>query len=228
MICDSRIDPPTATDCDRLRKARVQAHARAKAIDDEHSAALRDAYREEIGAVVRSASPFLISLLAVEGTTLDDAVRLIEPQPGWPRRLRVQGSGLPGRKGYTHILRHYRAGLLADELPVPPRDGLKFDGVDDGWIRIEIVDHSVEVSGKIGRVFFETRFGQLRFELMDELPQSLFIACRGRLIEELVDHVALRGRGWRIVDIEESKLTGLSQALVVATASITYRLPWAR
>ena len=228
MIGHGRTDPPTAADRHRLREARVQTRARAKAIDDERSAGLRAAFREEIGAVVRSASPFLISLLAVEGTNLDDAVRFLEPQPGWPSRLQFQGSGSPGRKRYTHILRHYRTGLLANKMSVPPRDSFSLENVDDGWIRIEIVDHSIEVSGKMGLAFVETRFGELRFELIDELPQALIIACKGRLIEEVLDHAALRGRRWRIVEIEKPKLPGMGQTLVVATASITYRVPWAR
>lgn len=221
-------DAPTRADRRRLQKGRVLAFARVKAIDEARSAALRAAFREEIGAVVRSASPFLISLLSIEGLALDDATLLLEPQAGWPRRQRLEGSGLPGRKGYTHILRHHRAGMLAQQMSVPLLDGFRIPSVDDGWIRIEIVGHSLEVSGKMGPVFFETRYGELRFELIDVMPQALFLACKGRPIEEVVDHVTLRGRCWRIVETEDPKLPGMGQSLVVATGSVAYRFPWAR
>lgn len=221
-------DAPTGADRRLLRKARLLAFARVKAIDEARSTALRAAFREEIGSVVRSASPFLVSLLAIEGLALDDATLLLGPQAGWPRRLRLGGSGLPGRKGYTHILRHYHAGMLAEEMAVPPMDGFRIHSVDDGWIRIEIVGHSLEVSGKLGPMFFETRYGELRFELIDEIPQALFIACKGRPIEKVVDHAALRGRCWRIVETEEPRLPGMGQTLVVATGSVAYRFPWAR
>lgn len=90
-----------------------------------------------------------------------------------------------------------------------------------------MADHSVELNARIGRVWLETRFGELRVELMDEIPGTIFTACVGRLIEEIVDHEALRGRGWRVVAIEEPSLVG-GQALIVAMGSVGYRMPWMR
>ena len=95
-------------------------------------------------------------------------------------------------------------------------------------MRLEVADHSLEVSGKLGSVRFETRFGELRLELIDEMPQTMFIACKGRRVEKVVDHAALRGRGWLIDEVEDSKLPAVGQVLVVVTGSIAYRLPWAR
>lgn len=61
-------------------------------------------------------------------------------------------------------------------------------------MRIEVVDHSLEGSGKICPVRLTTRFGELRLELIDEMPQTVFIACVGGIVEDIVDDVALRGR----------------------------------
>lgn len=80
----------------------------------------------------------------------------------------------------------------------------------------------------MGPVRFGTRFGELRLELIDKIPQTVFIACRGRLVEEVVDHVALHGRKWRIDKVEDAKLPGTGQVLLVLTDPIGYRLPWAR
>ena len=228
MTGDAGADPPTLADRHRLRKARVRAQARVHAIDEARSVALRGAFREEIGDVVRSASPFLISLLAIEGLSLDDAAMFLEAQAGWPRRPRLSSGGSPGRKPYTHVMRHYFADLLANEYSVPPLHSYRIDVADGGWMRIGVADHSLEVSGRMGMVRFETRFGELRLELIDEMPQTVFIACKGRPVEDIVDHVALRGRGWRIDAVEDAKLHLLGQVLVVLTGSVAYRLPWAR
>ena len=83
------VDPPTPADHRLMRRARTRAHSRVKEIEEQRLSAMRMAFLEEIGAVVRSASPFLFALLELEGLTLEEAVMLIEPQHGWPRRLRA-------------------------------------------------------------------------------------------------------------------------------------------
>lgn len=93
-------------------------------------------------------------------------------------------------------------------------------------MRIEVVDHSLEVNARIGPVIFASRFGELRVELVEEVPETLFLGCVGRLIEEVVDHVALRGRGWRVIAVENPELD-VGQVLVVAAGSVEYRMPWA-
>ncbi|WP_375393508.1 hypothetical protein [uncultured Sphingomonas sp.] len=206
----------------------MRAHARVHAIDEARSVALRAAFREEIGDVVRSASPFLISLLAIEELSLDDAAMFLEAQAGWPRRPRLAGRGSPRLKSHTLVLRHYFAGLLASGSSLPPLHCYRIDCADRGWMRIEVADHSLEVSGTIGSVRFQTRFGELRLELIDEMPLTLFIACEGRPVEDVVDHVALRGRGWRIDEVVDANLPFIGQVLVVVTGSVAYRLPWAR
>lgn len=228
MIVDVQGDPPTPADLHRLRDARTRARARIRAIDAKRLVALRAAFREEIGYVVRSASPFLISVLAIEELTIDDAAMRLEAQAGWPSRPRLASGRRPGCKSHTHALRHYFAGMLANGFSLPPLHCHTIERADGGWVRIEVADHSLEVSGKMGRVRFETRFGELRLGLIDEMPQTVFIACKGRPVEEVVDHVGLRGRGWRIDEIEDSKLPSRGQVLVVKTGSVAYRLPWIR
>lgn len=93
---------------------------------------------------------------------------------------------------------------------------------------VHVVDHSIELIARIGRVYLFTLFGELRVELDDELPEVILSACIGWLIDEIVDHEALRGRGWRIVAVEESYPPLQGQTLVVATGSVPYRMPWAR
>lgn len=78
--------------------------------------ALLAAFRAEIGAVVRSASPLLISLLAGEGFTLDRVVALMRPQACWPARPRLSGR-LTGRRVHPHLLRYHMIGLSNGSCP---------------------------------------------------------------------------------------------------------------
>lgn len=114
----------------------MRAHTRVQAIDEERSTALQVAFRDEIGAVVRSASPFLRSLLGIEGLTLDEAVMCLEAQPGWPRRPRLAGLGPKSHGSYNQVLRHYPAGLLANGLSQPPLHGCRISIAGGGWTRI--------------------------------------------------------------------------------------------
>lgn len=220
------LDKPTAGDRRRLRRARREARARAAAIGMARDHALLAAFRAEVGAVVRSASPLLISLLAGERLTLDDVAELMRPQACWPARPRLSGA-LAGRRVHPHLLRYHMIGLSNGQLSEPPLHGHRIERADGGYLLVQIADHSVDLNALIGRVWLETRFGELRVELMDEVPETLFTGCVGRLIEEIVDHEALRGRGWRIVAIEESSpISG--QTLIVAMGSVQYRMPWMR
>lgn len=189
---------------------------------------MRTAFRQEIGAVVRSASPFVIAILAAEGRTLDDVVTLIEPLPAWPRRPRLSGGGLTGGRMQQHYLRQYVAGLRLQGMSEPPFHGHEIDLAGGGWLKVQIADHSVELHGRVGRAFLTTRFGELRVKLIDEIPHSLLLACVGRPIESVVDHAALRDRGWWIAAVEDGTPADVGQVLVVPTGSVAYRMPWMR
>ena len=55
----------------------------------------------------------------------------------------------------------------------------------------------------------------------------MFAASVGRLIEDIVDHEAWCGRGWRIAAIAEEEYP-LGPRLIVVTGSVDFRMPWAR
>lgn len=95
-------------------------------------------------------------------------------------------------------------------------------------MRLEIVAHSIEVEARIGGLVFETLFGVLRIALERRLPETLAAGCVERLIESVIEHAALCGRGWMITGIEEPVSPTLAQALIVATGSTAYQMPWTR
>lgn len=225
-------DAPTEADRRRMRVARSRAHRRVKEIEEVTRTATLAAFREELVAIVRSASPFLVLLLQAAGLSLDDAAMLIAPPRGWPYRPRLPCNNAADPTAARHIVRHYLAGLLpkhrvrcGDRVS---RQGHKIDMADGSWLRIEVAGHSLEATARIGPVRFETRFGELRVEMDGELPGSLTIGCIGRPIEQVVDHPALRGRGWLIKGVEDAVLPFVGSVLVVPTGGVPYRLPWAR
>lgn len=225
------LDVPTDRDRRRQQVARARARRQVAAIDEAQQAALQSVFREELARVVRSASPLLIGFLAIEGLTLDDAVLQVEPQRGWPRRPRIKGVSVANHTIGHHLIRHIAAGLIPKSQGVlqrlEARQGYIVNRAEDDWLRLEVAEHSLEMSARIGPVRFETRFGELRIELDGALPGTLAIGCVGRLIEEVVDHAALRSRGWRIAAVEDAAPPWVGQVLVVVTDSVPYRLPWA-
>lgn len=78
------LDPPTLADHRRIRRARRVARSRLLGSDPTNADLHLAAFREELGAVVRSASPLIVSMLASKGMTLDEAVEWMVRVGGWP------------------------------------------------------------------------------------------------------------------------------------------------
>lgn len=225
-------DPITAADRRRLKAARAEARVRAGEIGRVGGGSLREVFRQEVGTTVRSASPFLLSLVAAQGKSLDELVDRIEPSSGWPRspgvaqitatRFRPLDDEPPYRlvsteSGWTKAFRIRGIG-----------HGFTFARSGDDWAILEIVGHSLEVEALIAGLRFETLFGVLRIAMEHRLPETLAAGCVGRLIGDVIDHLSLRERGWVITGIEEPVSPTVPQALIVATGSTPYRMPWAR
>lgn len=223
-------DPPTAADRRRLRSARTIARQRVEMIVEAKQRAMRAAYHAELGATIRSVSPFLVALFAAQGISLDHAVTLIEPPPGWPRRPRLSMGGAADIKQVRHYYRWFTRTMWGGRRPPPSRDGThghSFDLGECDWARIEVFGHSLEVRAQIGGARFDTRFGVLRIELPGALPETLAMACIGRRVSEIVDHASLREQDWMIGGIEEALPPFRGQTLVLAIETLAYSMPWA-
>ncbi|MBX9729996.1 MAG: hypothetical protein K2X59_01595, partial [Sphingomonas sp.] len=186
----------------------------------------------EVGTIVRSASPFLLSLVASHGKLLDEVVDGIAPSPGWPRSpsvTRIAGTRFRPVEDRPHCcLVSTGLGWTKAVLVRGFGHGFTFAQSGDEWARLEIVGHSLEVEARIGGLTLETLFGVLRITLQRRLPETLAAGCVGRSIESVIEHAALCGRGWVITGIEEPVSPTLAQALIVATGSTAYQMPWAR
>ena len=192
--------------------------------------AMRAAYHAELGATIRSVSPFLVALFAAQGISLDHAVALIEPPPGWPRRPRLSMGGAAGIKQVHHYYRWFTRTIWSGRRPPPSRDGTHGHSLnlgDGDWARIEVFGHSLEVRAQIGGARFDTRFGVLRIELPDALPETLALACIGWRASDIIDHASLREQHWLISGVEEALSPFRGQTLVLATGTLAYTMPWA-
>ncbi len=182
-------------------------------------------FRTEIGDVVRSTSPLLISLLAIEGLTLDDAMALMKPGRFWPHEPQLWNR--PRKPAlHTHVPKYDPVGLQPMKICKHPLHSHRFDRPDGDYLDINIVDHSLELCARVKPVFLQTRFGVLRIELDDVIPDTVLTGSIGRTIDEIVDHEAWRGRGWRIIATEDGYPPLQGQALVVAMGSVPYRVIW--
>lgn len=220
------LDPPSKADHVRLRRARRVARVRLVYSDLRNPERWLAAFREELGSVVRSASPLLVPVLGLHGMTLDDAVYGVRPARDWP---------------ICPMLSDWTSGVLHPSLPlrrpgrmprhhltVPPFHGMTIVDTDRERARLQLIDHSLELDGWTGPIRFRTRFGQLRVELTSDLPNALLAACVGRRMEEIVDHPAWRGRDWTIAAAETTDPPWLGQRLFSAVGTIDYKVPWAR
>lgn len=217
-------DAPTRSDRQRIQHGRREARLLCARADADRAARQSAALRIEIGAAVRSASPLLIALLATRGLTLDDAVALIQPALFWPRRSTK--SGPPFGSTIRNTLWRYYMTTTPPHQARSSRHAHTFHDANGNYVRVQVVDHSLEVEAKIAPVWLETRFGELRIQLDDALPETLATACLGRLIDEIVDHAAWRGKGWRIVGVEKPVTRYFGQTLIVATGSVPYQVTW--
>ena len=213
---------PNAADLLRLRKARTRARVEVISAGTAYTDARRAAFNKELASTVRCASPFLLSLLTLEALDLRDVIGRVKPMAEWPhypRLSRVIGTGAK----VTHAFR-YRANGLAPRYPAPGDEslhGLNLPLDDGGWAQIRIVAHSVEVRATIGTLVFETRFGKLRITTAKPLPIAITVGTIGRLVDDVVGHPTIDGRGWRVLSAENSTAATI---FVVATGAARWSM----
>ena len=225
-------DPAVIGDRRRIREARREAQRQVSAIEAVRQAALLEAFRAELSATVRSVSPFLEALLKSEGLSIDQVVSGMKPVPGWPRRPRLSRGGIVGCEVDRHMYRYYlAASLTKGRQQHPYRDsthGLTLLLSSGAEARVQILGHSLEVELDMDAVRFETRFGILRIELGEPLPETIAAGIVGRPIDAVIDNPVLRGSSWVISAVEEAAYPFVGQVLVINSGNSPYCLPWVR
>lgn len=219
-------DAPTDGDRRRIRNARRQARARYDEIDAARDAEVANTLRTELTAAIRSASPLLISLLAVEGLTLDDAMAMMVSEQSSTQQPTRLSRFRSYQTSHSQMLRHYLTGPSPSRVTSAASHEHIINRAGGGYITMKVFEHSVEVETRIAPVWLDTKFGKLQVQLDTALPDMLATAAVGRLLEEIVDHAVWRGRGWRIHAIEEPVSSFFGQTLIVATGSLPYQVTW--
>lgn len=216
----------------RIRNARLEARERLRETGRNGHGLIKAIFQREIGTNVRSASPFLLALLASHGEEIDVLVDRIVPAPRWPRSPALS-------KRPASLFRRAREPYREFVIGTPSGDkkvirmrgfghGLLFASSGDDWACLDVVDHSLEVEARIGSVRIETLFGVLRIELDFGIPEALAIACVGRPVGDVVAHAALCGRDWPLTGVEDTSSPFFGQTLIAETGSVPFRMPWMR
>lgn len=225
-------DPATMSDRQRFREARAAARVAVREADRGDLGARRLAFRREVGTNVRSASPFLLSLVASAGGQVDRLLDRLDPGLHWPRYPALSSNPASRFQRLREPPRRFVIATPNGDREAVRRRGFGhtvpfiYSGRD--WAFLEVVEHSLEVEARIGPARLETLFGVLRVELDDPLPDTVAAATIGRRIGDVVDHASLRGHPWPIVAVEDPPSPSFGQTLVVETGSVAFRIPWVR
>lgn len=225
-------DPATASDRQRFREARGAARVAVREADLEDPGARRAAFRQEVGTNVRSASPFLLSLVVSAGEEIDRLLHRLDPGLHWPRYPALSSNPASRFQRLREPPRRFVIATRNGDREAVRRRGFGhtvpciFSRND--WACLEVVEHSLEVEARIGPARLETLFGVLRVELDAPLPDTIALAILGRRIGEVIDHRSVRGHSWPIVAVEEPPSPSSGQTLVVETGSVAFRMPWVR
>lgn len=225
-------DPATASDRQRFREARAAARVALREAGRDDLGARRSAFRREVGTNVRSASPFLPSLVAWAGEKVDPLLDRLDPGLHWPRYPALSSNPASRFQRLREPPRRFVIATRNGDREAVRRRGfghaVPFIYSRRDWACLEVVEHLLEVEARIGPARLETLFGVLRVELDAPLPNTIALAILGRRIGEVIDHRSLRGHPWPIVAVEEPPSPSSGQTLVVETGSVAFRMPWMR
>lgn len=222
-----KLDEPTLADKRRLKAARKVAHRSVNALVATHSKLILTAFRDELSVRIRSASQMLIALLEAKGLSLDAVVREIEPQTGWVRNTAETASDIAARPT-PRITIELGSGSERRSARQTSGKGRGSRKRHKNWLMVEAYMHSLEFAAELAGMPMFSRFGRVTISVPDDVPLSVLHGAVGRPVEDLIDLEFWRGRGWKVIGVEMKTPFKNHHAVVVATGSAAYRMPWAR
>ena len=169
----------------------------------------------------------LIALLDAKGLSLDAVVQEMEPQVGWVRQTCQSSANTSSCSSPRIVIEFKKHSTRFSTDRLSSRNRRPRRRVDE-WLMIEAHGHSLEFYASLGGLYFHSRFGRAMIEVPDSIPLSVLQGATGRYVEELIDLDFCKGRGWPIIGIESRTVFQSEHAVVVATGSVEYRMPWAR
>lgn len=151
-------------------------------------------YHAYVAALVRRASPLVVDLARHWGLHLAPAFASLAPPWRWPlgrpdplarHHLRVWSGEVPRASRWRLPDRSVRSA----DLVAPGGEGL---------LRLDVRGGCVDACAWIGETLVIARAGRLLVWLPFALPETLATAAPGRLLADVVDHPAFRGRRYRV------------------------------
>lgn len=186
-------------------------------------------YRMFLQSTVRSVSPLTLAFAEHYGIDLEIGLGKLRPPLDWPRRpvpsppvvmamshrASAASRYIGPRAATTHGLMMRYATTRGFVHHGPGSNLLLFD-VDGAWLSVQ---------GRIGECTLQIVKGRAFLTLPAGIPDTMVAAMTGRNIDTLVDHPALRGRGWRVRRVIEAA-SEVGSTIVFATGRQRYRMPW--
>lgn len=187
-------------------------------------------FHMHLQATVDRVSPLLLDLAAMEGISLVGAVSLMYPPQDWPwRPLPSASTSLADRnrssKGWP-VARPRSDEAIFRRAFANPGVVVRDVAHPRGRFGIRPSGRVLGFTASIGPCVISS-FGPLAtLRLPEMLPETLMTAMPGRQLDQLVDHPAFRGRGYRVVRVTPDLGDGLP-VLTFRTPLASLVTPWA-
>lgn len=177
-------------------------------------------FRQHLQVTIRSCTPLLSKISAVEGLDPRLAMWSLRPPSEWPRSP-------SGRS--TIVVRggHIRRKAFAAPRPRGPSEVcLTLREADDprGYILLRVGRKSVELTGQVGNSQVRTMSGMLYVRMPHGIPNTILQAAVGRPIADVIDHPWFHATDWTIRRIRPS---GWGAWIAVSTGRVPFDMPWA-
>lgn len=185
-------------------------------------------YRMFLQATVRSVSPLTLAFAEHFGIDLESGLGNLRPPLDWPRRPVPSAPLVVGCRIARAALRHVgprAATTKSIMMRYAAMHGFVHHGPGTNLLLFDVDGAWLSVQGRIGECTLRVVKGRAFLTLPAGVPDTIVAAMAGRPVDALVDHPALRGRGWRVRRVIEGT-SDVGPTIVFATGRQRYRMPW--
>jgi hypothetical protein len=177
-------------------------------------------FRQHLQVTIRSCTPLLSRISAIEGLDPISALWSLRPPSEWPHS--------PSTNSAIVVC----GGQMRRKAVIPPRSRSSSDvcltlrAADDprGWLLLRVGRKSIELTGQVGDSQVRTLPGMLYVRMPHGVPNTILQAAVGRPLADLVDHPWFHSTDWTIRRIRPS---GWGAWIAVSTGRERFDMPWA-
>lgn len=190
-------------------------------------------YRLYLQTTVTKVSQLATDLAGHNGLTLGDVARRLPLPDTWPWRPGTRPAMVTtGRWRPIGSAVRLKGSLSSSRFRSWPRLGrfaahIRPFGDDAGELAFAAVDDTLEAVARLGSCIVQTFQGVGRLLLPEPLPETFVAALPGRLLDDLVRHPVLTGRGYVITEVEEAEFDR-AHVVTFLNALRPHSMPWAK